>query len=368
MRRIHQAWAGAALLAAAGSLLGCSDVGDTTPGSPGQSVFPDDAAGVSTDGGAVTVADATTEDAAASTEASVDAGVDGTIVTGSDAGDATTSVPDAGAVVDSSAPLGTGVRETGVVDAGAPDTATVVDSGVPDTGGGPPEAGPPEASAPEASAPEASAPEAGMDAGITVEAGVPEAAAPDTGGGSGPPDSGGGGGPSPCAMFNNPSGVTTVGCSATEQLFVNVSLDCYTCLIDNSCLDDQEFGDMGHECEDLTGNATGGASAGTSNVQLCLDTIRCVLQSKCASTDVSTCYCGSLMGSACATSTNPGDGLCASQEASGADHLVTDPASVVSPTLSMKVLPAGMADEIFSCAANNTSLTTGATCASICSP
>jgi hypothetical protein len=126
------------------------------------------------------------------------------------------------------------------------------------------------------------------------------------------------------------------------------------------CLDDLEFGDMNHECEDLTGDATGGASAGTSNIQLCLDTIDCIVQTKCASNDVADCYCGSLMGSACATSNSPGDGLCAQAEVNGSDHLITEPASAVSPTLGSIATPSGKADAIFACAALNS-------CATLCS-
>jgi hypothetical protein len=116
---------------------------------------------------------------------------------------------------------------------------------------------------------------------------------------------------------------------------------------------------MGHECEDLTGNATGGAQAGTSNESLCLSAIDCVLGTSCAETDVAACYCGTFAGSACATATVPGNGACAQAEVDGSNHLITDPASVVSPTLANKGLAAGMADAIFACSFNNN-------CGSLC--
>lgn len=139
------------------------------------------------------------------------------------------------------------------------------------------------------------------------------------------------------------------------------------CLVNAGCLDDVVFtGDSNHECGDLTGNATGGARAGTANSQLCLDKIDCVFMTQCATSDVATCYCGSLVGSACATATTPGNGLCAQQECDGSNHLITEPASAVSPSLGNSALAAGRADAMFSCALGNTDATTGATCASIC--
>lgn len=131
------------------------------------------------------------------------------------------------------------------------------------------------------------------------------------------------------------------------------SIDCYACLVNFSCLDDQAFGDSNNECEDLSGNATAGGATGTSNDALCLSTIDCALQTSCAATDVAACYCGSFAGSACATATVPGNGACAMIEANGADHTVNDSASVVSPLLANKTLPSGRADAIFACSFNN---------------
>lgn len=147
--------------------------------------------------------------------------------------------------------------------------------------------------------------------------------------------------------------VTPVGCSATEQLFANLSVDCYACLVNFSCLDDLAFGDALHECEDLSGNAVGGGASGTSLETLCLQALSCVLGSGCWVPDVAGCYCGTLAGAMCATSMMPGDGTCKTQEADGVGHFDTDPASVVSPLLALKATASGMADAILACAFNN---------------
>jgi hypothetical protein len=152
-----------------------------------------------------------------------------------------------------------------------------------------------------------------------------------------------------CAHFNGGAA-----CTATEQRFVNKSVACYNCLVNASCLNDVSFGDKSHECEDLTGQATGGAQRGTASSALCLATIDCILATKCASLDVAFCYCGSLgAGTGCMMSAAPGNGACARAEAAGSNHELTEPASVVSQSLGSIQLPAGKADAIFACAKLN---------------
>lgn len=152
-----------------------------------------------------------------------------------------------------------------------------------------------------------------------------------------------------CARFNGGSP-----CTQTEQRFVNKSVDCYNCLVNASCLDDAQFGDKSHECEDLSGEAPGGSRKGSSNEALCLSTVDCILKTKCAASDVALCYCGSLgPGTACATGSASGDGPCAEAEAAGAYHTANEPAGAISPTLASIRLPAGKADSIFACAKLN---------------
>jgi hypothetical protein len=150
-------------------------------------------------------------------------------------------------------------------------------------------------------------------------------------------------------------------CDLTATAFAHKSADCYSCLVNGDCLDNAMFMDVGKDCDDLTGNATGGARAGTSNEQLCLDKLSCIVSTSCASVDINLCYCGSLgAGNTCATATTPGDGKCAQQEVDGSNHLITDPGSMVLPDLANQLLPAGLVDQIFVCAHSNQ-------CDSLCS-
>ena len=152
-----------------------------------------------------------------------------------------------------------------------------------------------------------------------------------------------------CASFNGGAP-----CTPTEQRFVNKSVACYTCLVNASCLDSVTFGDKNLECDDLSGEATGGAQRGTANSALCLATVDCILSTKCAASDVALCYCGALgPGTACATGTTPGNGACAPVEAAGSNHLASDPSSAVALSLGSIQLPAGKADAIFACAKMN---------------
>src|SRR6185436_2226080 len=111
--------------------------------------------------------------------------------------------------------------------------------------------------------------------------------------------------------------------------------------------DDALFGDTGHECGDVAGNAVRGGATGVSRTQLCLDTLDCILvPPSCASTDVAVCYCGSLgAGNACSTAAaGAPDGKCLTQELNGLEHLVTEAPSVVLPDFTSQGLGAGIAN------------------------
>jgi hypothetical protein len=133
-------------------------------------------------------------------------------------------------------------------------------------------------------------------------------------------------------------------------------VDCYTCLVNTGCLDDNMFpGDTSHECGDVVGNATNGAQTGVAKSALCLQTIQCILANSCASTDVSICYCGALgAGDACSTSSTPSaaNGTCAQTEIDALEHLNTQAPSAVVPDFFNQNLGGGKANQIFACAAS----------------
>jgi hypothetical protein len=159
----------------------------------------------------------------------------------------------------------------------------------------------------------------------------------------------------PCAAFNAGGA-----CTSTEQAFVNKSTDCYECLVSSDCLDNAVDGISGLECEDLTGNATAGAKAGTPKSALCLSLLDCVLATSCASTDITGCYCGSLgFGSACAASTGTPDGACAQAEVDGAEDTLNEPVKTVFNDLFNLPTASGVVNQIYSCGKANQ-------CSSLC--
>ena len=135
------------------------------------------------------------------------------------------------------------------------------------------------------------------------------------------------------------------------------SVDCYECMANAGCLDDDLFGDTGHECADVAGNATAGAATGTSRNQLCLATLDCIMNpaNVCASTDVTICYCGSLgAGNGCATApAGAPNGKCLTQELNGLEHTVDQAPSLVLPDYTALNKGAGMANQLFNCAKSN---------------
>lgn len=168
---------------------------------------------------------------------------------------------------------------------------------------------------------------------------------------AGPPDTGAQA-PVPCTAAGQTGCVACSGnangvCSATEALLVQHDINagaaattpCYACLLNNGCIDDTLFGDKGNECDDL-------GSASTT----CLATASCILQSSCASSSVSTCFCGSFSGTACISAPTP-DGACYAQEVSGLGGLTSNQAILESFTNT--TLPSGMANQLFQCALSN---------------
>ncbi|HEY2509783.1 MAG TPA: hypothetical protein VGI39_02975 [Polyangiaceae bacterium] len=176
---------------------------------------------------------------------------------------------------------------------------------------------------------------------VAVDSGTPDAGPP-------PP-------PVPCTAAGQTGCIPCSGnasglCSATQALLIQhdiaaghaTTTDCYSCLLNAGCIDDTQFSDTGHECDDLAGSF-GGASSSS----LCLSTLGCVLGSSCASSDISVCYCGAgNAGTACQTAASP-NGACFTAEVTGLG--VSDNASVLKD-LTDTTRPSGMANQIFACA------------------
>jgi hypothetical protein len=200
----------------------------------------------------------------------------------------------------------------------------------------------------------------GNDAGPPADSGPADTGAPDTGTDTGPADAGPAG---PCTSAGQTNCIRCSGnsngvCSPTEALFVQhdiaaghaATTDCYSCLLNAGCLDDTQFGDTNHECGDLTGKFDAGAQAGQPDSTLCMNAVSCVLQTSCSSSDISICYCGPTnAGNACQTAANP-NGACYTQEINGLG--VSDNATVLKDYTDT-TRPAGMANQIFSCAESN---------------
>jgi hypothetical protein len=374
MHRVALNWGIAVLAVALLSSGACTDVGDNTFIPPEDITGGMDSSMPSFGGDSSTDHDSSSADA--SSDASQDATTDG--IGPDSTADSTLDVQDSAvdSAVATDSPVGVGPQEAGPSDMGAPDAGMTPDVGMtpeaaaPDTGGPPEEAGPdtsavdagppdqggaPDMGIVEDAAPEAEAPDTG-----TADAGSPDSGAPDTGApdagvvDTGAPDTGADSGPNPDCAANN-SGAD---CTPTEALFEAHSPSCYNCLVNAGCLDDLVTpGDTLHECGDVMGTAARGNQAGAAKSTLCLETIQCILQhGACASTDVSICYCGTLgAGDACSTSTDPNapNGACKQAEIDGLEHLSTEPPSQIVPDYFNHVLGAGVANQIFACAASN---------------
>jgi hypothetical protein len=123
------------------------------------------------------------------------------------------------------------------------------------------------------------------------------------------------------------------------------STSCYSCMEGNSCLDDNQFSDSGHECGDpITGSTT---------TAECSATLSCIFANSCASAgSVATCYCGTLSSASCKNNPASVNGVCDSQIAAGLGFPVTDGTDNAA-NLTNTTLASGRADQIILCAINN---------------
>ncbi len=149
-------------------------------------------------------------------------------------------------------------------------------------------------------------------------------------------------------------------CSPTEAAFVahdiakgkatvagpDPSGSCYAGLLGGGCIDDTQFSDTGHECED---------AITTGTTAQCESVISCVLGSSCASSAVSGCYCGTAgVSTACQGNPAPGpiNGACDAQIAAGLGFALTD-GTDNTKNLTDTTRAAGRAAQIFQCAQSN---------------
>jgi hypothetical protein len=309
------------------SAAACTDVGDNS------SAPPELDSGALSDG---TLTDSPPE---------ADGGEDAT------AGDTGAGAQDAGPEDAGSADAG--AEETSPPDVGAPEggDATIADSGAADSSG---DTGGPETGAPDAKADSATA-EAGVDAS---------------------------GGLAPCTAANPTNCVGCFGsdnnvCSTTEALFVSLDIakgivtspgvepmddvnNCYSCLVDNSCLDSPSMAVSGKECEDLSGNFANGSGASVPATATCQAVVSCIVgpagqQCGSSANGLNFCYCGTGGGpsSQCQGANAPMvNGACVNQEVAGFAYAKTD-ASDILAHFGTKSQPSGIANNIFACAVSN---------------
>jgi hypothetical protein len=119
---------------------------------------------------------------------------------------------------------------------------------------------------------------------------------------------------------------------------------CYECAMHSGCLDDRLFNDDGHECHDH-------ADAGVSAAQ-CTQALSCMLQSGCARSTISPCYCGDAGIMACHSTPAPAGGPCAQAIAAGLSFDKSDGVNVTSH-LTDTSRASGVASQILQCAHSN---------------
>jgi hypothetical protein len=324
------------LTALAGSfaLHACSDVGDSSAIPNGE---------VAEDAGSPTA-----EDASGSENEEAEA-PDGPVSGGSEASAGDANVP---VSTDSGTPEDAGSADAfvGSEDAGGSD-ATVIDSGAHDAGG--------------IVAVDAAV-DAGVDSSVPVDAGKTLDAGADAGHGPSalaPCTAVGQTNCVQCQYNNGASGKlpnATELCTPTEVTIVERDIatgqatsagpapdsSCYACAALSGCLDDSEFDDQGHECEDLSG---------ASSASECEATLACVLSTSCGSDVISTCYCGTApVSGACAAAgaSNAANGACKAAEATGLGFAATDGLDILK-NFTSTTLPSGVANNILQCAASN---------------
>jgi hypothetical protein len=133
---------------------------------------------------------------------------------------------------------------------------------------------------------------------------------------------------------------------------VDPSTSCYACLYNNSCIDDTQFQDKAHECED--GTFTTGTSTACENLITCvLGTGLAGSATNCAVGGIANCYCGPQgLVSACTGNPATPTGGCDSVEATGLGFALTDGTDITNNFTSLG-LPAGRANQIFACSILN---------------
>jgi hypothetical protein len=171
------------------------------------------------------------------------------------------------------------------------------------------------------------APEAGLDAASLEPEGGTEA---------------GGGVGADCTKYNDGGP-----CTPTEALFAQYDPLCYQCLAEAACLHDSLNKNSGNECHDVPANAP--LTAGQPE-DACLGVIACALRNECANgVGAAPCYCGALPIVTCVGAANP-PGPCAAEEAKG---FGTTASAMITANFTTQTYAAGMANEIFTCAAIN---------------
>jgi hypothetical protein len=185
--------------------------------------------------------------------------------------------------------------------------------------------------------------------------------------------------PVPCTGFsagaNTPAGCvkctgsTNGVCSGTESVFVTKDIkakllngtggtsgqltaaSCYACLLKNQCIDD-DVGDVGQECEDVSTSSANGPTGCTAVVNCTIGNSPSLSGTNCATSNPdSACYCGSAVGTACNTPGNA-NGPCEASEAAGLGFATSDPTDIIL-NYTNTALPAGQANTIFACAFSN---------------
>jgi hypothetical protein len=219
-----------------------------------------------------------------------------------------------------------------------------------------------------------------VDSGVPMDSGTVDASTVDAGTHDAASD-GGTTGPSACTSLpcasSGPNSVqcdssTSGVCTATEALLVardighgfltsggqlSPATSCYECMVFSGGINDT-LGDMGHECADVTGNAT---LTGESGTQACLDTIACIINQQCATASPpGECFCGTAVGSSCLNA-GAANGPCLQNEVNGLNigtgttlgSLVEGDPNATSKAYTNKALGSGMANTLMGFAFSN---------------
>jgi hypothetical protein len=165
-------------------------------------------------------------------------------------------------------------------------------------------------------------------------------------------------------QFNDTPPNTNKTCTPTEARIVQYDIDkgrataagpdpvgsCYTCLAQNSCIDDTRLGDTNQECED--------SSITTGTAAQCEAVIDCIFRTNtgmgtCAKSAAVGCYCGTAaLTTACQGNPSSANGDCDVQIASGLGFPTLDGTDNTAH-FTDAFRAAGVADQIFSCAHTN---------------